>query len=375
MTKTATLSPFQQAAKHCYHWYTSAPDDSLVPDEGLPVLQAIIGSPMSAEELLHFGNKLRQSEDFPALRDKLADKWHESIGARAAPDEEDAHAFILELFSEVDHAVIYDHGINAGSSHYERGAISDSELRILSGMPCWTLHLTVEGSALFLNENMEAQVGRGDMMLFHPDASYHYGIHPGAEHWGHLWVLFQPRPHWGEWMEWEALDDGVLRLPCPDSDNVIAIEKLFRQLLILSDNAGPYQCDLQYNRLEEIIIRARGCNSREHTKRPDPRIEHACEYMQGHVEQKFSVEDVASACNLSPSRMAHLFKEHMGVSLKSWSSSLRLQQARKKLLNSNDSVSQIARQVGYDDPSQFTKYFKKSLGCSPRSFRQSFRGH
>jgi YesN/AraC family two-component response regulator len=43
------------------------------------------------------------------------------------------------------------------------------------------------------------------------------------------------------------------------------------------------------------------------------------------------------------------------------------------LLNSNDSISHIARQVGYDDPAQFTKYFKKNLGCSPREFRQSFQ--
>jgi AraC family transcriptional regulator of arabinose operon len=375
MTKTATLSPIQLAAKYCYHWYTSAPDDSVIPDAGLPVLQAIIGSPMSAEELLQFGNKLRQSDDFAALLDKVADKWHESIGSRAVPAEEDAHAFILELFSEVDHAVFYDHGINAGSSRFERGAISNGVLRIPNGMPCWTLHLTVEGSALFLNEKMEAQVGRGDMMLFHPGASYHYGIHPGAENWEHLWVLFQPRPHWGEWMEWEALDDGILHLTCPNSDSVESMRTLFRQLLAMKDNTGPYQSDLQYNRLEEIIIHAKKYSFKKDTKRPDQRIKHACEYMQNHVEYKFSVEDVASACNLSPSRMAHLFKEHMGVSLKSWSSNLRLQQARKKLLNSNDSVSQIARQVGYDDPSQFTKYFKKSLGCSPRSFRQSFSEH
>jgi AraC family transcriptional regulator of arabinose operon len=151
------------------------------------------------------------------------------------------------------------------------------------------------------------------------------------------------------------------------------IETLFGQLLELGDDASSYQSDLQFNRLEEILIRAKEYSAPPDTRHVDQRIESACKYMQSHLTDKFSVEDVASACNLSPSRMSHLFKDHMGVSLKAWSGNLRLQQARKKLLGSEDSVSLIARQVGYDDPTQFTKYFKKNLGCSPRKFRQSFR--
>ena len=95
--------------------------------------------------------------------------------------------------------------------------------------------------------------------------------------------------------------------------------------------------------------------------------------MQAHLAEKFSVDDVAAACNLSTSRLAHLFKDHMGVSPKSWSNNLRLQQARRLLLGNSDSINYIARQVGYEDSSQFTKYFKRNLGCSPREFRQSFR--
>jgi AraC-like DNA-binding protein len=95
--------------------------------------------------------------------------------------------------------------------------------------------------------------------------------------------------------------------------------------------------------------------------------------MQAHLTDGFSVDDIAAACNLSTSRFAHLFKEHMGVSPKSWGNNMRLQQARKLLLGNSDSINLIARQVGYEDPSQFTKYFKRNMGCSPREFRQSFK--
>ena len=140
----------------------------------------------------------------------------------------------------------------------------------------------------------------------------------------------------------------------------------------MNNEASSYSSDLQHNRLEEILIRSREYLSLPEGKVIDSRIQSACDYIQAHLAEKFNVDDVATACNLSPSRTAHLFKETMGVSLKSWSNSLRLQQARRKLLSSDDSVGEIARQVGYDDPTQFTKYFRKNLGCSPREFRQSF---
>jgi len=374
MTKTAILSPTQQAALFAYRWYTSELPDPEMPPEGLAALQHMFGSPISAEEIIQFGSKMRQAENFARLQQQVIDRWSGRLRPDQTLSEDDAQAFILELFSEVDHSVIYDHGITANSSSYERGFISDSEMQFPGDMPCWTLHLTVRGSALFLNDQMEVAVESGNMMLFHPDACYHYGLHPSADHWEHLWVLFQPRPQWSEWLEWEELDEGIFHLSLGDVDSFKLMERLFRELISLGEDASSYQSDLQYNRLEEIIIRAKEYSSHPERVSIDPRIQSACDYIQAHLSERFSVEDVAAACHLSPSRMAHLFKEHMGVSLKSWSGDLRLQQARKKLISSNDSISQVASQVGYEDPTQFTKYFKKNLGCSPREFRQQFKG-
>ncbi|MEH6584271.1 MAG: arabinose operon transcriptional regulator AraC [Halioglobus sp.] len=372
MTKTAALTPTQQAARFCYRWYTSDAAEPRIPERGLSALQSIVGSPISAEEISQFGRKLRQSEHFANAQAGIIQRWQNRLGLDRAPTDEEALAFILELFSDMDHAVIFDQGITANSSRYERGLISNQELQFPGKMPCWTLHLTIDGKALFLNDHMEIEVGRGDMMLFHPEANYHYGLHPAAEHWEHLWVLFQPRAHWSEWLEWQVLDDGIAYLSLPDGRDVELMEALFRQLLALGTDTSAYQSELQHNRLEEIIIRAKSYGELPERNRLDKRIQGACTYIQDNISEKFSVDDVAVACSLSPSRISHLFKEHMGVSLKSWCGNLRLQQARKKLLNSSDSISVIATQVGYDDPTQFAKYFKKNVGCSPRQFRQSF---
>jgi len=357
----------------CLGLALSPPEKSLIFDEGLAALNSFLGSDVSAEDIIQISMKMRESENFSTFQQEMENKWIATMDANQTLNEEDSLAFIRDLFSGLDHAVLYENTITAGSSLNERDKLSDSEMQFPGNMPCWTLHLTLQGKALFLNEHMEVETSEGKMMLFHPDACYHYGLHPSADTWEHLWVLFQPRPQWSEWLEWETLNEGISNLTLPGKDSLTIMEGLFRRLIALKDDGSEYQDDLQHNLLEEILIRAKGFSTTRDRALPDKRIQSACDYMQAHLAEKFSVDDVAAACNLSTSRLAHLFKDHMGVSPKSWSNNLRLQQARRLLLGNSDSINYIARQVGYEDSSQFTKYFKRNLGCSPREFRQSFR--
>jgi len=94
--------------------------------------------------------------------------------------------------------------------------------------------------------------------------------------------------------------------------------------------------------------------------------------MQSRLEQKCTLEEVASDCNLSISRFAHLFAEQMGLGPKAWINDIRLQKARKLLLTTDEKISRIGSLVGYEDPAHFTRYFSKNMGCSPRHFRRSF---
>ena len=373
MSKTADLRPIQQAAKMCLGLALSPPSRALVFDDGLAALNNFLGSEVSADEIIQIAIKMRESQHFSIFQQTIENNWAASADANQTLSEENSLAFLQDLFSSLDHAVLYEHSITAGSSRNERDKISGGEMQFPGNMPCWTLHFTLQGKALFLNEQMEVEVSEGEMMLFHPDACYHYGLHPSAESWEHLWVLFQPRPQWSEWLEWEALNEGISHLALPDTTSLVQMERLFRQLIALKKDGSPYQDDLQHNRLEEILIRAKGYSAERERPLRDKRIQSACDYMQSHLAKGFNVDDVAAACNLSTSRLAHLFKEHMGVSPKSWGNNLRLQQARKLLLGNSDSINHVARQVGYEDPSQFTKYFKRNMGCSPREFRRSFR--
>ena len=374
MTNTTEIQHLQQASRFCYRLFTQDLGAVHVDPEDTAALSRVMGASITAEEILQVARRLRGRPDYEAFQNRLLSKWQARLDADQLLTEAEASEFLQELLGALDHAVLFNQGVTASTTTLQRGTTSSVDMQYPGNMPCWTIHMTTSGSGLLLNEEMEVQVSRGDMMLFQPDAQYHAGLHPNAEHWRHHWALFHPRAHWSEWLSWQPLDGDIMILRLPDEHSIDEIDKLFINLMGLRETPEPIQQDLLSNRLEEILIRASGYiqQSQATQKQLDTRIQQACDFMQTHLTEQFRIDDVAAACSLSPSRLAHLFKEHMGVSPKFWSNNLRLQRARQLLLSSNKSIASIAREVGYEDPTHFTRYFTQNLGCSPRAFRQSF---
>ena len=99
----------------------------------------------------------------------------------------------------------------------------------------------------------------------------------------------------------------------PEGEARLKVERLFRELIDIGHSGSVEQSNLQHNKLEEILIRARSVLAEQDRKSVDPRIRHACEYMETRLGEKFSLEAVAADCHLSISRFAHLFRDQMGM--------------------------------------------------------------
>jgi AraC-like DNA-binding protein len=69
--------------------------------------------------------------------------------------------------------------------------------------------------------------------------------------------------------------------------------------------------------------------------------------------------------------LAMRFKESVGVTPMVYLTRWRMMLAGDKLMNSSDSISQIAASLGYESESAFGKAFRRVLGCSPRQYSRS----
>ncbi len=95
----------------------------------------------------------------------------------------------------------------------------------------------------------------------------------------------------------------------------------------------------------------------------------AMEYMQYHFDQPLTLEDIARQAYLSVSRLSHLFKEQMGVTVVDYLTNIRINQAKQRLITSDSTCTQICFEVGYNNQSYFTRVFKQVVGMTPRQFR------
>jgi len=84
-----------------------------------------------------------------------------------------------------------------------------------------------------------------------------------------------------------------------------------------------------------------------------------------------TIHDLALECNLSGSRLQHLFKQRTGLGLGQLLTEQRMRQAAELLVNTEMSIKQIAGTLGYEHASSFTRAFERRFRQSPRCYRQA----
>jgi AraC-like DNA-binding protein len=105
-------------------------------------------------------------------------------------------------------------------------------------------------------------------------------------------------------------------------------------------------------------------------KIPDRRVQVVRVLLEGSFDRKLGLRDMSAEVNLSPWRLAHLFKSETGMSPQRYLTLVRLQRAKDQLETSFLSVQEIATGVGIPNPSQFTKCFKAAYGMTPVEYRK-----
>ena len=102
----------------------------------------------------------------------------------------------------------------------------------------------------------------------------------------------------------------------------------------------------------------------------EPSIAELISWCEANVERDISVTALAGRMFLSPAHFARLWKREVGVAPAAYLRRLKLERARFLLEHSTQSVTHIARAVGYESAAHFSRSFRACYGVSARQFRR-----
>lgn len=98
--------------------------------------------------------------------------------------------------------------------------------------------------------------------------------------------------------------------------------------------------------------------------------EGAKKYVSENFDKKISVKDVCRELGCSKSTLLSTFKRQYGETLGDYVTNLRLEEAKRLLIEGETSINEIAHKTGFYDQAYFSKVFSKKCACSPSEFRK-----
>lgn len=99
----------------------------------------------------------------------------------------------------------------------------------------------------------------------------------------------------------------------------------------------------------------------------------AIDYMNEHIDQPISLQDIARAGNRSPSHVARMFRTELGQPPHRYLITLRLERARRLLEKTNISIAEIAFDCGFAHQEHLTRLFRREFSSTPAAYRRSMR--
>lgn len=102
------------------------------------------------------------------------------------------------------------------------------------------------------------------------------------------------------------------------------------------------------------------------------RLDTVMDYISRSYTDKITTKTLSDMCYLSEAHFCRFFKKAVGKSAIDYIREYRIDKASVLLKNTDESISSIAVNVGFDDLNYFSRSFKRQMGISPMKYRQRY---
>jgi len=101
------------------------------------------------------------------------------------------------------------------------------------------------------------------------------------------------------------------------------------------------------------------------------RVEKVIPHLLRNLGSRIAATEVAALCGMSPFTFSREFRATFGVTFQQYLGDLRVKEAKRLLANHAMPIVDVGAAVGLDDPSYFSRVFKRAVGLSPSDYRST----
>lgn len=128
--------------------------------------------------------------------------------------------------------------------------------------------------------------------------------------------------------------------------------------------------------LSLILVNLGRCSSHENERLATSqhldqlRVMQLMEIIENHFTENHSTDFYAAAMNITSAKLRQMTQSILGVSTHQLINNRILLEAKRNILYTSMTASQIAHMIGFKDPAYFSRFFKKHTGFSPSEYRK-----
>jgi len=173
-------------------------------------------------------------------------------------------------------------------------------------------------------------------------------------------------------IEWETIDDADFLnsyLFIANADDCLdSLKKILKEFSIQKmyyrEKAGALLKGLLVELYRYSILGAQSSSTT---------VSQIMDYIKENFDKPLNNEMLSSMSGYHEYHLNRLFMKHVGTSVHKYILNIRINEAKKLLLTTEQSLTYIAEKVGFNSNTHFSSYFKQVIGISPLEFRKQFK--
>lgn len=232
----------------------------------------------------------------------------------------------------------------------------------------YVFQYSLSGSGRLEIQDKSYTVKAGEAFIVEIPSDHRYYFPKDSEGWEFIFITLVGREAADCWRLMKEQNGPVLKVP-PDAKLIQLMLKIYQDTYDQKITDTYYASAKAYEFIMECYRFIR--NIEKTTNGFSLQINKALSFIQTHYHEPITLDEIAAVSGFSRYYFIKQFQHQLNMTPVQYLTKIRIQKAAELLRSTSSSVTDIAAQVGYANANYFNKVFRKAVGESAGTFRNS----